>query len=214
VAEQADAEPGYAVRGLILDYGEVLTHPQRRDCLQQMAVRAGTDAERFGTAYWRHRRAYDAGLAASEYWRRVLDSLGAARPADADLVDALIADDIRSWTHYREEVWELAREFRARSGRTGFLSNGVPEIVAHLRRTRALDTSFDAVVVSCEVGCMKPAPEIFRLCLERLGIAPDEGLFADDRLENVEAARHLGLRALHFVGDDAVDRLRAAIASR
>ena len=177
-----------------------------------MAGRAGTDLERFSAAYWRHRRAYDAGLAASEYWRRVLDSLGTG--ADAGLVDALIADDVRSWTDYREEVWELARAFRARGGRTGFLSNGPPEIVGHLRRTRALDTSFDAVVVSCEVGCMKPAPEIFRLCLERLGVAPGEALFADDRLENVEAARQIGLRALQFAGDDALDRLRTAIAAR
>jgi putative hydrolase of the HAD superfamily len=157
------------VRALILDYGEVLSHPQRRDCLQQMAARAGTDVERFGTAYWRYRRAYDGGLAASEYWYRVLDTLGTGKVADAGLVDVLIADDIRSWTHYREDVWEFARAFRAAGGRTAFLSNGVPEIVGHLRRTRALDTSFDAVLVSCEVGYMKPAPEIFRLCLERLG---------------------------------------------
>jgi putative hydrolase of the HAD superfamily len=202
------------VRALILDYGEVLSHPQRQDCLQQMAARVGTDVEQLGLAYWRHRGAYDGGLPASGYWRRVLDSLGIGTVADAGLVDALIADDVRSWTHYREEVWELARAFRAGGGRTGFLSNGVPEIVGHLRRTRALDASFDAVVVSCEVGCMKPAPEIFRLCLERLGVGPGEALFADDRLENVEAARRLGLRALHFVGNDAPDRLRAAIASR
>jgi putative hydrolase of the HAD superfamily len=202
-----------AVRALILDYGEVLSRPQRRDCLQQMATRAGTDLERFSTAYWRHRRDYDAGLAGLRYWHRVLDSLGTGTGGDAGLVDSLIADDVRSWTDYREEVWEMARAFRAAGGRTGFLSNGVPEIVSHLRRTRALDAAFDAVVVSCEVGCMKPGPEIFRLCLERLGVAPGEALFADDRLENVEAARQLGLRALHFVGDDALDRLRAAIAA-
>jgi putative hydrolase of the HAD superfamily len=200
-----------AVRALILDYGEVLSRPQRPDCLQQMATRSGTDLERFSAAYWRHRRDYDAGLAASRYWHRVLDSLGTA--ADAGLVDALIADDVRSWTDYREEVWELARAFRTAGGRTGFLSNGVPEIVSHLRRTRALDAAFDAVVVSCEVGCMKPGPEIFRLCLERLGVAPEEGLFVDDRLENVEAARRLGLQALHFAGDDALARLRAAITA-
>jgi putative hydrolase of the HAD superfamily len=178
-----------------------------------MAARAGADLERFTAAYWRHRRDYDAGLPASEYWRRVVASLDTGKSAGADLVEALIADDVRSWTHYREEVWELARAFRAGGGRTGFLSNGVPEIVGHLRRTRALDAAFDAVVVSCEVGCLKPAPEIFRLCLERLGVAAGDALFADDRPENVEAARALGLRTLHFAGDDALDRLRAAVAA-
>jgi putative hydrolase of the HAD superfamily len=200
-----------AIRALILDYGEVLSHPQRRDCVQQMAGRAGADLERFSGAYWRHRRDYDAGLPAREYWRRVLDSLGAPAGTHAALVDALIAEDVRSWTDYREEVWELARAFRARGGRTGFLSNGVPEIVGHLRRARALDAAFDAVVVSCEVGCMKPGPEIFRLCLERLGVAPGDALFADDKLENVEAARGIGMGGLHFAGEDALERLRAAV---
>src|SRR5262245_20434273 len=108
-----------------------------------MAARAGTDLERLTAAYWCHRRHYDAGLPASEHWRRGLAPLD-ARTADAGLVESLIADDVRSWTHYREEVWELARTFRAAGGRTGFLSNGVPEIVGHLRPTRALDTAFDA----------------------------------------------------------------------
>lgn len=199
------------VRALILDYGDVLSHPQRRECLHEMATRTGTDLDRFSAAYWQHRLAYDGGLDASECWRRVLASLSPARPADVALVEALIADDVRSWTHYREEVWELARAFRARGGRLGFLSNGVPEIVGHLRRTRALDTTFDAVVVSCEVGYTKPAPEIFRLCVGRLGVPPEESLFADDKLENVEGARRVGLQALHFAGHDALDRLRAAI---
>ena len=118
--------------------------------------------------------------------------------------------DLSRFTWFDSPV-ELARAFRAGGGRTGFLSNGVPEIVGHLRRTRALDAAFDAVVVSCEVGCMKPGPEIFRLCLERLGVAAGDALFADDRPENVEAARGLGLRAVHFAGDDALDRLRAAV---
>jgi putative hydrolase of the HAD superfamily len=202
------------VGALILDYGEVLSHPQRRDCVEQMAARAGVDFERFSAAYWRHRRDYDGGVPAAEYWHRVLGSLGIGPGADPALVESLIADDVRSWTDYREEAWELARAFRAAGGRTGFLSNGVPEIVGHLRRTRALDSAFDAVVVSCEVGCMKPAPEIFRLCLQRLGVAPGDALFADDKLENVEAARQLGLQGFYFAGDDALDRLRAAIAAR
>ena len=44
-------------------------------------------------------------------------------------------------------------------------------------------------------------------------LAAYRALFADDRLENVEAARRLGLQAVHFAGDDALDRLRAAIAA-
>jgi putative hydrolase of the HAD superfamily len=197
------------LRGLILDYGDVLSRPQRMDSVAAMAERVGVSRDAFTTAYWRPRRAYDAGLPAAEYWKRVLGPLGAS--GDAGLVPWLIARDVESWTDYREETWEVARAFRAAGGRTAFLSNGVPEIVGHLRQARALDHAFDAVVVSCEVDCLKPDPRIYRLCLERLGVRAEEALFADDRLENVESAARLGLRTLHFAGDDAVARLRAAI---
>jgi putative hydrolase of the HAD superfamily len=202
-----------APRALILDYGDVLSRPQRADSVQAMAARLGVTPGAFGAAYWAHRRAYDGGLPAADYWRRVLDTLAWAGPA-AEVpatVDWLIATDVASWVDYRQAVWAIARWFRATGRRTAFLSNGVPEVVARLRAERALDSAFDVVVVSSEVGLTKPDPRIFELCLARLGVAPGEALFVDDRPENVEAAAQLGIRTLHFVGDDAVERLRALL---
>ncbi|MGH7267625.1 MAG: HAD family hydrolase [Candidatus Rokuibacteriota bacterium] len=197
-------------RALILDYGDVLTGPQRHECVDAMAARLRVGAEAFQAAYWEHRRPYDAGQPAAEYWRRVLATLG--RDATRlDVIEWLIGMDVASWTDYREPVWELAREFKARGGRTGFLSNGIPEVAARLRAERGLDTAFDAVIVSSEVGLTKPDPRIFRLCLDRLRVEAGEALFVDDRAENVEAAAGVGLRVLHFVGLDAVDRLTAVV---
>jgi HAD superfamily hydrolase (TIGR01509 family) len=39
----------------------------------------------------------------------------------------------------------------------------------------------DAVVLSCEVGYVKPAPEIYRIALDRLGAPADEALLVDDQ---------------------------------
>lgn len=53
---------------------------------------------------------------------------------------------------------------------------------------------FDAVVVSDTVGWRKPAPVIFRVALERLGVEPDEALFVGDRPEiDVAGAHGVGL---------------------
>ncbi len=202
-----------SVRALILDYGEVLTRPQRVECILAMAARVDASVDVFQRAYWDHRRAYDAGLPAVAYWQRVLATL---RPmpspsAPASTIEWLIASDITSWTDYREDVWAVARQFRAGGGRTGFLSNGVPEIMARVRADRALDAAFDAVVVSSEVGVTKPHPRIFEICLARLGVAPHQALFVDDRTDNIEAAARLGLRTLHFAGPDAVPRLRGLV---
>jgi putative hydrolase of the HAD superfamily len=50
-----------------------------------------------------------------------------------------------------------------------------------------LAVTFDAVVVSSEVGCAKPDQRIFRTAAERLGVAPGRCLFVGDR-EDVDAA--------------------------
>jgi putative hydrolase of the HAD superfamily len=127
------------------------------------------------------------------------------------LADALIDTDVRSWMHYREEVWELAQRFRARGGRTAMLSNGVPEIISRIRADRPLDQWFDVVVVSCEVGCVKPDRAIYELCLNAVSATPAAALFVDDRLDNIQAADAIGMRTLHFTDDEGVGLLRQAL---
>ena len=194
--------------GLILDYGNVLSRPQDRRWFGPAAARVGTTAEMFRAAYWQHRHAYDAGLPASEYWQRVLATAGSDRASDTGW---LIEQDVASWLHYEDDVWTLAADFRARGGRTAFLSNSGPEVMARLRGDRRIDHLFDAVVISCEVGLFKPDPRIYELCLERLALPAAGTLFVDDRADNVEGAARVGLRTLQFEGPDALERLQALI---
>ena len=83
--------------------------------------------------------------------------------------------------------------------------------MARVRADHPLETRFDAVVISCEVGLAKPDPRIFRLCLERLGLSAGAALFVDDRADNVQAAAGVGLRTLRFEGPDALERLQALV---
>lgn len=191
--------------GLILDFGEVLTRAQPAHIVEHMARLARLPLDEFLARYWQHRLAYDGGLTGEAYWARVLDGAGGVPEAG---VTELIEADAQSWCDFREEVWDLARAFRERGGRTAMLSNGVAEIISRLRRARPLEPWFDTVVVSCEVGCCKPAPEIYRICIERLGVPAEGTLFVDDRAENIAAAGRAGLGTLHFRGDESVPALR------
>ena len=196
------------LEALILDFGEVLVHPQSADAVARMARLVNLSAEEFQRRYWSHRVAYDSGLPAADYWRRVLQGLDPA-PDDLDpIVADLIAADYDSWTVYRPDVWEIARAFKAAGGHTAILSNGVPEIMGRLRLERSLAEFFDVIVVSYEVGCAKPDPAIYRICLDKLQVPAAKALFVDDRLENLEAARTLDIQTLHFTGDQSVQELR------
>lgn len=57
---------------------------------------------------------------------------------------------------------------------------------------------FRGIVVSGEVGTMKPHRRIFELLLERHGLRAADCLFVDDAEKNVEGARAAGLRAVRF----------------
>ena len=57
---------------------------------------------------------------------------------------------------------------------------------------REREDYFDGMVMSFEAKALKPGAEIFRYACDKLGIRPEETLFLDDSLANVEAARALG----------------------
>jgi putative hydrolase of the HAD superfamily len=199
--------------GLILDYGNVLTRPQDQAWMERAAEGLGASVPAFRSAYWRYRHDYDADLPAREYWRRVIAASRATGDGVLSEPDLrrLIAADVDSWVDYHNEVWGLAAEFHRAGGRAALLSNSGPEVMARVRADHPLEARFDAVVISCEVGLAKPDPRIYRLCLERLGLPPQEALFVDDRLDNIEAAALVGLRTVQFEGADALDQLRALI---
>ena len=46
---------------------------------------------------------------------------------------------------------------------------------------------------------IKPDPEIYKLCLNRNNLTPEESVFIDDNLENVIAASKIGMHAIHFI---------------
>ncbi len=147
----------------------------------------------FTELYWRFRIPYDAGLLDSDaYWGAV-----AARSLTPDKISRLIEIDSRSWSHPEPVMEQWARDVRAAGLRTAILSNMPVPVRDYILRCSWLP-EFDARTFSCEVGVCKPAPEIYRDCLDKLGVTPPEVLFLDDRESNVRAAENLGLHAILF----------------
>ena len=68
---------------------------------------------------------------------------------------------------------------------------------------RGLGAVTDMLILSCEERLLKPDTRIYQLAAERLGVAPEETLFVDDYLPNVEGARDAGMRAFHHTTREA-----------
>jgi HAD superfamily hydrolase (TIGR01509 family) len=57
---------------------------------------------------------------------------------------------------------------------------------------------FDDILLSSEVGLVKPEPEIFRLSAKRLGVKPPDCVLIDDREPNIAVAQGLGMKGIFY----------------
>jgi glucose-1-phosphatase len=88
----------------------------------------------------------------------------------------------------------ITRLTRAGCG-LGILSNTCGPHWDHLTQVAgygALNNGIDTIVLSHEVGCRKPEPEIFAIAARMAGVAPERIFFTDDIEEHVVAARAAG----------------------
>ena len=107
---------------------------------------------------------------------------------------------------------DLMRELQGRGLRMALLTNNVRELESRWRTMVPIDEIFELVVDSAFVGCRKPEPRIYEILLERLGVEAQGCLFVDDVEVNCEAARELGMTAVHFrENEQAIAEVRAAV---
>ena len=104
--------------------------------------------------------------------------------------------------------------FRERGYTTALLTNNVREWEPRWRAQVDTDALFDEVVDSSRERVRKPAPEIYRRLLERLGKPASECLMVDDLEENCAAARDLGFSAVLWTSADAsLPEIEAVLAA-
>jgi 2-haloacid dehalogenase len=78
------------------------------------------------------------------------------------------------------------------------LSNWSAETFPYMRERHDFFDLFDDMVISGEVGHVKPEPEIFQILLDKIGRPAEECLFIDDSLTNIGQAQKLGFATILF----------------
>ena len=129
------------------------------------------------------------------FWRRYGHALGLALSLGDAAGEAIVAQfPYYAFMKAAPGAAELLRSLRARGLKTGVLSNTLPDIWPTLHAT-GLGELVDVALSSCAVGIHKPAPAVFTLAAQTLGVEAGAVLFLDDKQENVDAAKTVGMRA-------------------
>jgi putative hydrolase of the HAD superfamily len=196
-----------ALRAVVFDYGMVLTSKPDAEAHDAMVRITGLPVAEFERLYWADRQAYDEGaLTGVAFWQKLLREGGLTLPEST--VDELNAWDARMWTteNPRMVAWQAA--LKQHGLKTAILSNMGDVVLASIEQAFAWIENFDVRVWSYQLRMAKPDPAIYHYTLGQLGVAAGEALFIDDRAENVEAARTLGMQGVQF---SAVEQLRAEL---
>lgn len=96
-----------------------------------------------------------------------------------------------------EQMFEFIRTELKPKYKLGLMSNATGDSVRRKISSYKL-ALFDEVIISGEVGLLKPDPQIFKLALDRLGVPPAEALFIDDHQEYIVGAQEVGLHTLLY----------------
>jgi putative hydrolase of the HAD superfamily len=197
------------LRAVVFDYGMVLSGLPDPAAWAAMRRITGLAEERFKPLYWADRTAYDEGtLTGVAFWRNFLRRAGL--PEEEAMAEDLNRWDCRFWTVYNPAMvaWQLA--LKERGLLTAICSNMGDSTLASVEGAFDWIHRFDVLMWSCQLGVVKPDPAIYRLTLAELNKLPEETLFIDDKRENVEAARALGIRAIQF---SSVEHLRQELTA-
>ena len=199
-AGQTTAAGPTAIRGVIIDWGGVMTNPiletvdawiadEQIDRDSYVAVMRSWVAAAYGDGSDNPVHALERGESTNEEFERLLaEQLRHAdgRPVVADgLLTRMFAA-----TALETVMLDLIRSLRRAGLRTALLSNswGNGDYPRHL-----FPGLFDVVVISSEVGMRKPEERIFRHTAALLGLEPQECVFIDDVQANITAAQGVGL---------------------
>ncbi|WP_216325341.1 HAD family hydrolase [Deinococcus aestuarii] len=181
------------IKAVFWDIGGVLlTNGWDREQRADVVARFGLDAQDFAERHKLAAPELERGrMTLAEYLGQVV--FHTPRPfTPEDFRAAMEAE-----SQPREEALALAQELGGRH-RMYSLNNEGHDLNEHRIRTYHLDEFLLAFFTSCYLGVLKPNPAMYRLGLSLAQVRPDEAVMIDDRPQNAEAARSVGMHAVRY----------------
>jgi epoxide hydrolase-like predicted phosphatase len=176
---------------------------------------------------------YFGVICSDEYWRFVKEdrNMGAAFGQLANAVNlgqmpwrdfiATVAQKTGQSVEAVSELYKTERidpqvmgyvaQLRKKGYKTAILTNAHHEFLEPVMVATKLNDLFDVIVISSREGIIKPAPEIFALTLQRLGVTPAEAIHIDDIQRHVEAAQAAGLHGIYYQNFEQMKRAVEAL---
>jgi len=183
------------IKAVLFDIGGVLiddvTHSERMGIANAFSVtiEQATDAVR------KNSEGLSRGiLSEPEFWKRMATTLCKPVPSNPN---TLWYEIMKKGMKVKDETKAIAERLRKAGCITGILSNTEVSHVRYMKEAN-LFHGYSPLILSCEVGFIKPEKEIFQIALDRLGLPANQVAFTDNTKAYTDIANNLGISAYHF----------------
>jgi epoxide hydrolase-like predicted phosphatase len=182
------------IRSVFFDFGGVIMRTEYQSPRQKLAERFNMDYDEIDRAVFGSdsaRRASLGEITEDAHWSAVLKRF--KQPASemqafrnqffgGDVIDRNLVEYIRS----------LRGQFQ-----TGLISNAWSGLREFITKQNLIDM-FDTVIISAEIGAVKPSARIYEVALEQAKVSAGEAVFVDDMPVNIEACEKVGMKGVLF----------------
>jgi putative hydrolase of the HAD superfamily len=183
-----------SIRAVFFDFGGVIMRTEYQSPRQKLAERFNMDYDEIDRAVFGSdsaRRASLGEITEEKHWAEIAKRF--KQPASqmqvfrdmffgGDVIDRALVEHIRS----------LRGAYH-----TGLISNAWSDLREFITKEQVIDI-FDTVIISAEIGVVKPSAGIYEIALKQANVKADEAVFVDDMPANIEACEKIGMKGVLF----------------
>lgn len=182
------------IKAIIFDYGGVLTLGKFEDIYCKLAELLKIDTDEFLNFRDKSLRGMFLGRITTEKFCEMVkkefkldcDVIEYYKEAYSEIINKNINDDILKLIKKLKDNYKIV-----------LLSN-ILKLHADINKKNGLFSDFDELILSCEVGFVKPDPRIYNLTLKKINLNPEECIFIDDSKDNIKAAYEIGIKTVLY----------------
>lgn len=194
---------GVFLRNIVFDLGNVLFKFDPEEILDDLfkdpLIKRKLKEAVFTTIIWKE---LDRGTLSFEEAKKIFNEKNPDLKEEINIL-------LKEWKNYLHPITENIEILPKlkENNKLFILSNFHEDAFNYIREKYSFFDIFDGMVISYKEKLLKPEKEIYQLLLNRFNLKPEETIFVDDIVENIQAAEELGIKGILYKDPESLREL-------
>lgn len=182
------------IKAILFDLGDTILHSDWKPRDKAMIKEAGISVLLTPETKPLYLEVSAGKRSVEELFQRILENSDSKKSVKE--VIEIYKKNYEKFSSIDEKILNLVKRLKEKYKVYAFSNTNT--IHEEVNRKRGLYEHFDDVFLSCDLGVIKPAKEIFLKVLDKIKLLPEEVIFIDDSEKNIWSALDVGMRVIKF----------------